>query len=234
MAKEEKNSGAILYFEYKEHFDLLSREDKGDLVSAMMEYGMNGVVSTELSTCAKMAFSFIKKQMDRDAEKYKKKCEKNAINGKTGGRPKKTEDEKPNGYFENQTKPNDDFEKPKKPNKKEKENKKENKNINTLSNERVDAHAREDLPTKQAYGKFGNVLLTDEEYADVKAKCPAFIDVFSDKLFKKGYKFDNHYEIILQWAKEKGMVKESRCGGYDTDEFFQKAVERTKRRRAVC
>ena len=121
MASEEKNSGAILYFEYKEHFDLLSREDRGDLVSAMLEYGMTGEVITELSVCAKIAFSFIKMQMDRDADKYKKKCQKNAENGKAGGRPKKkgnSEDEKPNGFSENPQKPNGYFEKPKKANEK--------------------------------------------------------------------------------------------------------------------
>lgn len=143
MAKEEKNSGAILYFEYAEHFDLLSREDRGDLVTAMLEYGMYGVVTTELSACARMAFSFIKKQMDRDADKYKEKCEKNSANGSRGGRPKKeSSDEKPNGYFkddekpngfsENPTKPNGDFRKPKKANKKEKEN--ENKSENEKEN----------------------------------------------------------------------------------------------------
>ena len=137
MANEEKNSGAILYFEYAEHFSLLSREDRGDVISAMLEYGMTGEVITKLSDCAKMAFSFIKKQMDRDADKYKKKCEKNAQNGKTGGRPKKKEaleDEKANGFSENPKKPNGFLEKPKKA--KEKENKKEKENENKSENEK--------------------------------------------------------------------------------------------------
>ena len=89
---------------------------------------------------------------------------------------------------------------------------------------------------QRAYGKHKNVYLTDVEYSDVKSKCPAYLDIFSDKLKKKGYSFDNHYEIIMQWASEKGYIKEPRCSGFETDEFFSRAVEKTKRRRekAIC
>lgn len=114
--------------------------------------------------------------------------------------------------------------------------KKRKENKNTLSGERVNvcANAHEDPPTpiKKEYGKHGNVLLTDEEYADVKAKCPAYLDVFSKKLLK-GYKFDDHYPILVQWAKEKGAYCEkSEVSGFDTDEFFNKAVKKAKRKRA--
>lgn len=89
---------------------------------------------------------------------------------------------------------------------------------------------------KKGYGKHGNVYLTDVEYSDVRSKCPDYLDVFSDKLKKKGYSFDNHYEIIMQWASEKGYIKEPRCSGFDSNEFFDKAVAKTKRRRekAIC
>ena len=243
MAKEEKNSGAILYFEYAEHFDLLSREDRGDLVTAMLEYGMSGVVTTELSTCARMAFSFIKKQMDRDAEKYKEKCKKNSENGSRGGRPKKddpaekangfSEDEKkPNGFSENPTKPNGDFKKTKKAN--EKENKKEKEN--TLSGERVDARARESTPSpdKKGYGKHQNLFLTAAEYAEVQKHVdPDYVDKVSEKFKKKNYQFDDHYEIIVQWAIEHNAYHQDVArSGFDTDKAFESALRRAALRKA--
>ena len=45
----------------------------------------------KLDGMLKMAFSFIKTQLDRDRQKYQNKCEKNRENGAKGGRPKKTE-----------------------------------------------------------------------------------------------------------------------------------------------
>lgn len=246
MAKEEKKGGVILYYEYEEHFKLLSREEIGDLVIAMLEYSTTGEVTTELSDLANMAFSFIKRQMNRDAEKYQKTCQKNAANGSKGGRPKKESadeesdnsdesDEKPNGFSENPEKPNGNFEKPKKAIKKEKEKEKEKENKNTHSlSECVNAHtcAREDTPApvKKAYGKYENVLLTEEEYADVRARCAAYLDIFSEKLKHKGYKFDNHYAILLQWASEHGMIGERPVGNFDIDKAFESAVRKTAKR----
>ena len=48
----------------------------------------------------KMAFSFIKTQLDRDREKYQARCEKNRENAKKGGRPKKEEKQKENSKTE--------------------------------------------------------------------------------------------------------------------------------------
>lgn len=85
----DKNS-FLIYLDYKEHFELLSDEQLGKLLRAIMEYEETGIVPA-LEGMGKMAFSFIKAQLDRDREKYENKCEKNKLNGAKGGRPKKTE-----------------------------------------------------------------------------------------------------------------------------------------------
>lgn len=265
----EKAAGIILYYEHAEQLNMLSREDRGDVMSAMLEYGMTGTFTVELSPVARMAFSFIKQQMDRDAEKYVKKCAKNAANGAKGGRPKAEkeesgeeseddeEDEKPNGYFENPKKPNGFSEKPnkterkkikpKKANEKENENEKEKENKNTHSlSECVNAHAREDthtpeeIPEKKAYGIYNNVLLTEEEYKDVCEKASGFLHTFSQILHDKGYRYDNHHDKLLEFYKDR-TPKPVRDGpisqGFDVDDFFEKAVAKTRQRMcgaAVC
>ena len=81
-----KNS-FVLYNEYKDQFELLSYEEAGQLIMAIFEYTETGV-APDLNGMVLMAFAFIKKQLDRDAEKYEKTVEKRKEAGKNGGAPK--------------------------------------------------------------------------------------------------------------------------------------------------
>ncbi len=84
----------LIYLDYQEQFELLTDEQAGQLIKAIIKYEKTGEI-VELDGMTKMAFSFIKTQLDRDREKYQAKCEKNRENAKKGGRPKKqTEIEK--------------------------------------------------------------------------------------------------------------------------------------------
>ena len=100
-----KNS-FVLYNEYKEQFELLSYEEAGQLIMAIFEYTETGV-APELNGMVLMAFAFIKKQLDRDAEKYEKTVEKRKEAGKNGGAPKgngnaKKQAKQANGCFDEQ------------------------------------------------------------------------------------------------------------------------------------
>ncbi len=101
MEKLEKNS-FLMYTDYDEHFDLLSDEEVGKLMRAIIKYEKTGEVP-QLDGMMKMAFSFIKTQLDIDREKYVKKCNRNKENGTRGGRPKnrevKNETEKTERFF---------------------------------------------------------------------------------------------------------------------------------------
>lgn len=80
-----------MYLDYEEQFNLLTDEQIGQLMRAIYQYEKTREVP-RLDGMLKMAFSFIKTQLDRDREKYKAKCEKNRENAKRGGRPKKQKD----------------------------------------------------------------------------------------------------------------------------------------------
>ena len=87
-------------------------------------------------------------------------------------------------------------------------------------------------------GKHNNVMLTDEQYADIKAKIPdadAYIDGFSAKLHDKGYTYTDHYATLLSWwasdqkrKRKSGSRKKASAGGgsFDVNEFFEKATAR--------
>lgn len=99
----------ILYKDYQEHVDMLTDDEAGKLFKAIFKY-VNGRVEVELKGATKMAFSFIKTQLERDLDKYKNIVDRNRENGKKGGRPTKksiTQDnpKNPVGLLDNPKKP---------------------------------------------------------------------------------------------------------------------------------
>lgn len=78
----------LLYLDYKEHLTLLPDAERGRLLLALFDYAETGA-EPAVEGMAKMAFSFIRAQMDRDAQKYSARCEQNRANGAKGERPRK-------------------------------------------------------------------------------------------------------------------------------------------------
>lgn len=101
----------VLYSDYLPQIELLSMEQRGYLLTAVMRYSA-GLDIPELDTVTAMAFGFIKSQIDIDKEKYNKAIETRRENGKLGGRPRlKAESDND----ADQEKNNGSSEKPKKP-----------------------------------------------------------------------------------------------------------------------
>ena len=100
----------VVFSSYRKSFAKLTMEQRGILITAMMNYQM-GEELPEMDALTDMAFSFIKDDMDLNNKKYEEKCAKNKANGMKGGRPKANgfseNPNKPNGFFENPTKPNE-------------------------------------------------------------------------------------------------------------------------------
>lgn len=87
-----------------------------EVYDCIVEYAFSGKVPS-LKPMAKIAFNFIKNDIDMATDKYNKKVEINRINGANGGRPKKTENQQitetqqnpknPVGFSETQRNPHD-------------------------------------------------------------------------------------------------------------------------------
>lgn len=82
MANEKKSF--MLYYDYREQLALLTDEERGRLLMAILDYGENGK-EPELEGATRMAFSFIRAQMDRDAEKWEQTRQARARAGQQGG-----------------------------------------------------------------------------------------------------------------------------------------------------
>lgn len=78
----------ILRSDFYPQVQLLTREQRGDLLTAIFAYTSDENIP-DLDGVTKMCFEFIKASIDFYAVKYDAQCEKNRENGRKGGRPKK-------------------------------------------------------------------------------------------------------------------------------------------------
>lgn len=78
----DKNS-FLIYLDYEEQFNLLTDEQAGKLIKAIIKYEKNGEI-IDLDGVTKMAFSFIKAQLDRDREKWQEEKHKRSEAGRKG------------------------------------------------------------------------------------------------------------------------------------------------------
>ncbi len=70
-----KKPGVMLYFEIRPCLSHLTREEKGQLLDAILAYSEDGEIP-ELDDRLEIAWSFIRQRIDADNEKYRAKCER--------------------------------------------------------------------------------------------------------------------------------------------------------------
>ena len=85
-----RRKSPVLYGDLEPTLKLLSQNEAGALIFMVFSYVNRGVIDSYLKRTPKvdLVFSMIRTHLDRDREKYERICERNAKNGKLGGRPK--------------------------------------------------------------------------------------------------------------------------------------------------
>lgn len=104
----DKNS-FLIYLDYEEQFNLLTDEQVGQLMRAIIKYEKTGEITgeiTDLDGMTKMAFSFIKTQLDRDREKWQEEKKKRSEAGKRGMAKRWGNDNKDNDVITDDNKDN--------------------------------------------------------------------------------------------------------------------------------
>ena len=84
----------IFYRSFYEGIKELPRDIQGEVLTAVMEYGLNGVTTENLKPIAKGMLALIKPQLDANNKRFEN-GKKGAEHGKKGGRPKKETPKKP-------------------------------------------------------------------------------------------------------------------------------------------
>ena len=187
----------VLYAEYLENIELLSMEQRGVLITALMKY-VSGLDIPDMDAATTIAFSFIRSKIDKDQKKYEEVCGKRAEAGKMGGRPKKTE-----GFSEKQNKPkkaNGFLEKQKNP---DNEYGNEYENVKDKDNNNMSSRTSPDRPVYP----YKDVI----DYLNLKAGT-AFRSTSKDTQkhirarIDEGYTIDDFKKVIdvkvSQWGKE--------------------------------
>lgn len=96
------------------------------------------------------------------------------------------------------------------------------------------------LPVKVGRGPYKNVMLSDVGVAELeerfgKARAEALIADLSYKLYQKNYRYSDHFAVIVEWeeAARRNLsvagAASIKAQSFDVDEFFNAAVERTKK-----
>lgn len=101
-------------------------------------------------------------------------------------------------------------------------------------------NAQEYCENTRARGKYKNVFLSDEEFADLSERYPTGLDEKIERLSKymadTGRSYASHYDTIIEWA-EKDAQKETKAAGeadnglksFEADDFFQAAMQKSYR-----
>lgn len=177
----------MLNNEWANMFESLPDEQAGKLIKGAFAYHMGDNVQMD-DPILSAVFDMIKAVIDQNKEAYAKTCERNAENGRKGGRPKKqaepNETQKTQSVFEE---PSRFSENPDKANRIEKNRKEKN------------------IIKKLSYGEYKKVNLTEQEYEklvseygeDKTARAIEYLDVY---IAEKGYKSKSHYLAIRRWV----------------------------------
>ena len=96
--QDKSKQSMVFYKDWADVMEGFSDEVQLELFKSIVRYAFNGEIP-DMKPEAKIAFGFIKPQIDRDIEKYNAIVERNRENGRYGGRPKKPK--KPSGIFGN-------------------------------------------------------------------------------------------------------------------------------------
>lgn len=204
----------LLYNNFYEPLKCLTNEQLGRLFKAIFEFNINGI--EEVEPDIRIAFAFIKNQINIDSKKYEEQCKKNAENGAKGGRPKKANalkenPTKPSGFENNPEKPNGFLENPTKPKKADNDNENDNDNEDDNENDNDDIALSETgvstsdtaKASKHKYGEYKHVLLKDEELQKLKrdfSNWKELIKYLDEYIEMKGYKANSHYLAIRKWV----------------------------------
>lgn len=82
--RRKQKDSFVFYFDWMDHLSLLEPSEALGVLNTLRDYITTGEVHQELSSAAKMAFSFIKSQVDRDLAKWETTRKKRSEAGKAG------------------------------------------------------------------------------------------------------------------------------------------------------
>ena len=219
--------GIMLYFDILEPIRVLPDADKGRLLVAMLEYGQSGILP-EFNGMLSLAWGFVRPKIDRDNEEYNRSVLRRQFatacrERKKKGEPEitfdewlKTIDGSGNQVISHDI--NDDQWYPT-------TTTSPSTSTNTSTSTSTAAAATTTQPNMTAAtaaentvkvlgGELGKgvVFISDEQFSDLLDKMDLetfnyYVDKLSNFIIKNDAHVKNHYETILKWWRQDGLLR---------------------------
>ena len=218
--------GIMLYFDILEPIRVLSDEEKGKLLVAMLEYGKEGIVP-DFSGMLALAWGFVRPKIDKDEEEYnlsvlRRQYATVCRERKKKGEPEITFDEwlKSEQHGDNQRSSmmtNDNQWYPTTTTTTTTNTTTSTTTAaatNTTTNDGADGNGNEDKVVRAVGGTLGKgvVFMSDEQVGDLLDKMGIeafnhYVDKLSEFIITNGARVKNHYETILKWWREDSRLE---------------------------
>jgi len=217
----ERNS-FVFYKDWKKAIGDLPDDIRLEIYESVIVYATTGNIQG-LRPMAKVAFNFIKTDIDRDIEKYISITKRNQDNGNNGGRPRKETDknpENPVGYLETQTNPNN------LDNDNDNDNEKENDKLKTTVPLKGDGGLENDSGKLKegftpARNEFENFIVSFNEIRGSKFQAIEKVKRQFNGRLKEGFTPAQMLEALKNAMKDKFHV--DNAYKYLTPEFFTRS-----------
>lgn len=246
--------GFVLYRRQEALLSLLDMTERGELITALFRFFIDGEELHTDNRALQMAYAVISDQIRYDVGVYADKCKKlsdnlkknkyncigqDAIAGESIQTPPIVANTKENTNEKENTKAIS----------KAKAEEKEKETAVRTAKEQVPAASSERekrgafyrrRAALTAYGKSANVYLSDEEHEELMTEFPddleERIERLSEYIAENGSKYKNHADVIRRWAKsdypgryDKPRNTELKNDDFDEDEYYRAALERGER-----
>ena len=218
--------GIMLYFDILEPIRVLSDEEKGKLLVAMLEYGKEGIVP-DFSGMLALAWGFVRPKIDKDEEEYnlsvlRRQYATVCRERKKKGEPEITFDEwlKSEQHGDNQRSSmmtNDNQWYPTTTTTTTTNTTTSTTTAaatNTTTNDGADGNGNEDKVVRAVGGSLGKgvVFMSDEQVGDLLDQMGIeafdhYVDKLSDFIITNGARVKSHYETILKWWREDSRLE---------------------------
>lgn len=214
--------GIMLYFDVLEPIRALPDREKGRLLTAMLEYGQTGK-APEFTGRLALAWGFVKPRIDRDEEEYNRIALKKQYANYCKEQKKKGEPEM--GFEEWSATGRNDHVEPRgttrNPTTATTTITKTNTNSSTAASTAAAATtctaAAADSTVKVMGGTLGKnvVFLSEAQIADLLERMDLqsfdhYVDKLSEFILRNDARVKNHYETILRWYEQDGLVRGGR------------------------
>lgn len=234
----------LLLHDFSDIINMLTDSEAGQIIKAVFDYEINSVEPEFSDRTMQIVFFDIKRFLDTNRENYNRICRSRSENAKKRWEKNSSKSDETALPDTNACKciQEDAFTGKSNVKDKTKDKTKTNVKDNVKDNtEQTSLQGASDTYiNKKAYGIFGNVYLTDEEYRlltkdseDAKRR----IDSFSAYMRSSGKEYNDHYARLISWncydyginsatqfTKEKKQPGERREPTFDVSEFTKKAL----------